>query len=231
MFDLTPKEFYAIGEATVQWAYLEHALYFRTKALCRQGRMAIPAAATDTSFTRRLRAFREVVNAVIKLEKRQKKYLLLAARIANAEGTRHRVIHGLWEYDPKHPERLFNFNARPPFKTRFHKMNEKKISDFAIQVGALSFELDWPNGRGIFPPRMPDGPFAYVSRSFLLPPEAKALAGPVPVPAMPPEQLRQPQEILAALSKEDRSHLERAAFGPSSSRPRRKPKSGRPPGK
>jgi hypothetical protein len=146
-FDLTQEEFYAIGVITVQWAFLESALYQRTAALAKRHRVPIPLDATNASFTRRLRAFRALVRETIKREAMRKYYLTLAQRIGSAEGYRHRVTHDCWSYNPKNPTKLWATRSRPPVG-RSEPFDLDKLLDFADSIGRLSFLLLNPPSYG-----------------------------------------------------------------------------------
>lgn len=144
-FDLEPEEFAAIGHATVQWSYLEFMLFQRSKRLARKARVRFPSAASDNSFARRLTAFRELASkAEVNSPKQKEKYLQIAQRIARANGIRQRLIHHIWEYHPKDITRLVNF-ARD-LKGRIEPFDIEKIGRFAEEVGALSFQLEYPRG-------------------------------------------------------------------------------------
>ena len=91
--DLVPDELQAIGLITVQWAHLEHCLYFRSCEIAAALRLAEPNDLRSLSFTRRLRAFRSLAKQLPDAER--KKWGSSSDRIANAEGTRHNITHGL----------------------------------------------------------------------------------------------------------------------------------------
>lgn len=106
-FDLTLEEFASIGLVTVQWSYLEYALYMRTKAMAKRTRTTIPQDATNLSFTRRLRAFGELVEQALKRKPAKAYYKALIPQIARAAGDRQRVTHHLWTYNPRNPSQLW----------------------------------------------------------------------------------------------------------------------------
>ncbi len=142
-FDLNEEEFGVIGLVVVQWAFLEHALLERTAKLAERARIAVPKDALSFSFTRRLRAFRDLVDQAIKRKTTKDKILNLISRIARAEGYRHRIAHGLWSYNPKRLEQLWAIDRRRPSVEPF---NVNKLVDFGNSIGELSFELIHPGG-------------------------------------------------------------------------------------
>jgi hypothetical protein len=164
-FDITQDEFYAIGVVTVQWAYLEHALFYRSRAIAKKAKMIMPRDTTDFSFTKRLRAFRQIVNACIKSTRDREYCLNVASAIGNAEGNRHRITHDLWYYNPKNPEQLWSVKSRPPIQ-RYEPFNLDKLLAFGERVGKLLFLLIYPPSFGGRTPS--DKQFSYVSRHMLL---------------------------------------------------------------
>ena len=69
----------------------------------------------------------------------------LIDQIANAEQDRHKVIHGMWEPDPKNPDRLNASSFRPKFE--FEKNYDAgKLHDLASRIGRISFALEYPGG-------------------------------------------------------------------------------------
>ena len=56
--DLTEKEVLALGYVTCQWAFLEHALFVDTLERAARLKVPIPTDVKNTSFARRLRAWR-----------------------------------------------------------------------------------------------------------------------------------------------------------------------------
>ena len=58
--ELTPEELQAIGLITVQWAHLEHCLLIRTFLIAEEAKIETPKDATNLTFRKRLRAFRDI---------------------------------------------------------------------------------------------------------------------------------------------------------------------------
>jgi hypothetical protein len=158
-FNLAREECGVIGLAVVQWAFLENALFERTKALAKRGRTRLPQGAKNFSFKQRIKTFRNLVKQVIKNNSTQHKYLQLADKIANCAQTRNKLAHGLWEFNPRQPERLLNIS-----RSRIASFDIKAIGKFADKVGTLSFGLVYPRGERDM--KLPDQ--AYLSRGFLL---------------------------------------------------------------
>jgi hypothetical protein len=161
-FDMQPKELSVIGYATLQWSYLEFMLYSRSQRLAKKARVKLPGAADDSSFSRRLRAFRELAAlAEAKNPKQAAKYSSLADRIANANGIRQRMIHHVWECHPRKVGLLMTVPR--DFKGRIETFDVEKIAQFADSVGAISFELAYPRGW-----TLRQVPTSWMSRRFLL---------------------------------------------------------------
>lgn len=159
--DLTERECAAIGLAVTQWAFLESAIYKRTVKLAKLAKIPIPSCAESLSFTKRLRALRCLGDSHYKSEKRCTELAALVCRIGTAEGRRHKIIHGIWTYDPRKPDQLWSSGYRPNLggKERF---DVAKLIAFALEVGRLSAMVLYPRGLRDVP-----FPYASMSRSFL----------------------------------------------------------------
>ena len=160
-FDISEGELATIGYAVIQWAYLEHALHYRTFTMAKRNRIALPEDANNFSFSKRLRAFRQLVEQVIKRPKYKKELLELIDQIGSAEGNRHRIVHDAWFFNPRKANQLWSLNLRKK-GARLEPFDEKKIWKFAEHVGTLSFRLEHPRGE-----RDVRLPYAWMSRSFL----------------------------------------------------------------
>jgi hypothetical protein len=142
--ELAPEELQAIGLITVQWAHLEHCLHFRSIALAKEVRVAEPKELLSISFTRRLRAFRELASKLPSPASEQ--WTHVADRIANAEGDRHKVTHGLWIWESAKADDLVavaSFRAPHEYEAHF---NLPRLSKLADRIGELLFELSFPEG-------------------------------------------------------------------------------------
>jgi hypothetical protein len=164
-FELGPWELAGIGHVIVHWAFLEAALLYRTKAFAKRARVSVPRDAHNFSFTRRLRVLRELMLMATRDTKAKKRWENLISRIANAEGRRHEITHGLWSYDPTQIERLWAHDRRG---VRADNFDFRSLHEFGSLVGQLSYELMNPLPDRGRPPKDRDGPFAYASRRFRL---------------------------------------------------------------
>jgi hypothetical protein len=159
--DLTPEELQAIGLITVQWAHLEHSLLVRTFFLAESTNVDMPKDATNTSFAKRLRAFRDLAKSIGD-EDEKAAIEKLADHIANAEDQRHKITHGMWDWDEANPEKLAAYSFRKPFEYE-HPFDLKKLHKLADRLGELLFELSFQNGLSDvqpmpFPQRFPGTP-------------------------------------------------------------------------
>jgi hypothetical protein len=142
--ELTPEELQAIGLITVQWAHLEHCLHFRSVQLAVVANVAEPKHLLSVSFTRRLRAFRELACKLSSPAK--EKWKRIVDRIANAEGDRHKVTHGLWIWESAQDNDLVAVASfRAPHKYEPH-FNLPRLSLLAERINELLFELSFPEG-------------------------------------------------------------------------------------
>jgi hypothetical protein len=186
-FDMGIYEFAAIGEMTVHWAFLEEAMYKRTVLFAKRAKVKVPQDARDLSFSKRLRALRLLMQAVITHSEIRKRWNWLISAIGNANGTRQKITHGLWSYDARNPARLFS-SPRPSVGKWLTPFNVEKIDEFAGQLGAYSYALLHPGPGGR--PSKKEPSVAYASRLFRLrmSGKAEALGYPPPtrVTSMPP---------------------------------------------
>lgn len=166
--EMRKGEISLIGVITMQWAYLEHMLLFDTAKMADGAGIELPGDATRSSFARRLAAWRQTVLETVKQEPIKKRLLRLASRIANAESTRHKITHGLWQWYPSSPTRLRVYSYRPGFEFN-DNVDLDRMWRLARSLGEINHELTYPPRKGL---RKIDLAHAYASRRFLL-----ALAG------------------------------------------------------
>jgi hypothetical protein len=143
-FELDPKELAAIGRVTVQWGYLENGIYAVSFALCRDAGVPLPEGAESLSLKTRLRTFREIVEAHV-AEPEKKQLLRLHSKIARLQNERHKLSHGLWEWDRDDPSRVraSSFRPRVEFDQGF---DVEKLYKLGPEIGEISFELEYPEG-------------------------------------------------------------------------------------
>jgi len=142
--DLVPDELRAIGLITVQWAHLEHCLFVRSAEIASTCAQELPDDVRSLSFTRRLQAFRRLASLLGDEEAR--KWERVADRIANAEGRRHKVTHGLWVWDnSKDGDLVAVSSLRPPHTFEVH-IDLKHLERLANDIGELLFDLSYPGG-------------------------------------------------------------------------------------
>lgn len=169
-FELDETEFCAIGRIAVHWAYLEHGVYAVSQSIAKMVGVELGVDALSTSFSRRLRSLRDLVEAYAVPEER-KRMIRLIDQIANVQQDRHKVIHGMWEVDPKDPERLNASSFRPKFE--FEKgYDAAKLHELASRIGRISFALEYPGGydqavRERFEGQPDGAAVGYMSRDFL----------------------------------------------------------------
>lgn len=167
-FELTPNELSGIGEITVQWSYLEHVIYDYSVGISEVVEIEPPADVTSHSFTKRLRAWRLLIEQYAPpLEK--DRLLRIVSKIANLEQDRHRVTHGIWGFDESAPEKLIASSRRPPFDFT-KKFEEKALFEVARKIGEVTFQLLYPNGeKDFYAEQMGGGEtFGAISRRLLL---------------------------------------------------------------
>lgn len=167
--ELTTNELAGIGAITVQWAHLEHMLLVRTMQLAKQANIALPEDAKKLSFSKRLRAWRILYEQVVTDKKERRAMDELHGRIAAAEDNRHKITHGLWDYDRRNPSRLRASSFRVPFDFERH-FDMDRFYKLYRMIAEANFKLHFPKG-----PASLERPYAFASRSFL-----QAISGPSP---------------------------------------------------
>jgi hypothetical protein len=143
--DLFEREIYAIGFLTWQWSFLEHNILLSTEQFAKKLKLPIPSGASNFSFTRRLSAWRQMIEKTRK-SKRKGRLLKLVSKIANVESRRHKIIHGLWTWTYSNPEQATTFSFWPrsgnPEPFDFDKL--LKLGEL---VGQINFEILYPGGK------------------------------------------------------------------------------------
>lgn len=172
--ELFDNEIYAIGYFTVNWATLEHCLFLITDAISQIGKIALPEDATHRSFDKRLKAFRNITKEVMTYEDERKRLLGLANSIGSIERSRHRIVHGIWDWEPSKPEKIKGFGIRPPFEFE-EPFDKEKLIELGERVANINFQLVFPGGKEQAEEEVAKRGWS-ASRSFLL-----ALQGKEPI--------------------------------------------------
>lgn len=140
--EITVAELATIGEITLLWAFLEHAMLLDTARLSNIAKLKeMPEDADNLSFKRRLAAWRQVISETIKQRARREDRLKLASKIANLESDRHKIMHGLWQWWPGNPQKLCVWSYRPRVSFRDENFSHKRLSKLSDRIAAAAFEL------------------------------------------------------------------------------------------
>ena len=186
--DLTEAEIYAIGYMTVAWAILEHTILTITLDLADKANIPPPEDATSLSFKKRLRAWRAIIRETVENEEARSKLIKLANRIGSIERSRHRVTHGLWEWDFSKPDKLKGLSFRTPYHFE-EPFDLNKLIRLGERIGEINFQLFYPGGKDQALEEMAEGaaqPGGLVSREFLLRLAGKEIVNPhLPLPNPP----------------------------------------------
>lgn len=137
------KEFAAVGMAVVHWSLLENAILQATLGIAEEIKLAVPDDARQDSFRRRLAAYRALVERIPSDVARdyQRK---IVQRIANANGQRQTLVHGVWDYDGADPD--FLIVEKPASGSKPTIIDVGKVVAFAHEVGRLALNVLYPNG-------------------------------------------------------------------------------------
>lgn len=141
--ELSDDELRLIGLITAQWANLEHALYEASVAIAEQLGISADRNVEDISFDKRLRAFRDLAKAAS--AEGANNIQKLSDRIANLKDDRHKITHGLWDWDRSDPDKLTAHSFRP--KYGFEKpFDKEKLEKLSNKIGECIFIIMFPDG-------------------------------------------------------------------------------------
>lgn len=198
IYEMTDVEVYAIGQITVQWAYLEHILLIDTARRVNNAKLKeMPEYADSLSFKKRLAAWRQIIQETVKSPKRRTELSNLGHRIANLESDRHKITHGLWAYRQSRPEKLIAYSFRPTVEFIDRKFSADRLYKLSDRIAALNFILTNPaypkktKKRDRYLARQMFGSGSFVSRRFLLTARGKESGTLVPLEATHQAQPRQ----------------------------------------
>ncbi len=142
--DLDEKELYAIGLVTAQWALLEDIILGHSRAICNSARVPPPEDCTHLSFRRRRKAWRLLIKEYI-TEPEQTRILKIAEDVATLEKDRHKITHGVWDWDYEDPDSVTASSAREPHVFQ-KKFDAQTLHELADKIGAASAAIVYPEG-------------------------------------------------------------------------------------
>jgi len=164
--DLTDNELTAIGKVVVAWSWLEQTLYEKTIMVCKENQKPIPSDATNLSFKKRLRAFALLVERGLVKSPNCCYWRKLVSKIANAEQSRHKVVHGVWDFDCNHRSSLIVEGTRHPHIYQ-EKIDAEKLFHLADEIGRVIFAIRYPGDNPVAAyasSLRPGEPFAYARK-------------------------------------------------------------------
>jgi hypothetical protein len=163
--DLDERELFAIGAVTANWSLLEHFILAQTAEMAQARKAEIPADAFNLSFGRRYAAWLAEVRQLANDDADKKRLESLAGKISNCENLRHKVTHGLWEWEISNPDKLRAFSTRP--RVEFEMSTDfDALIKLARAIGEINFCMTYPGGKDQFDEaRAKVG--ASMSRSFI----------------------------------------------------------------
>lgn len=179
MFEMSEREYQVIGMVTVQWSYLEHAMSMIHERMCKMHKVELSPKASSLSFKDRLRAWYEFLDWAEGKAKNVETFKKIHARIANASAERHKLIHGIWDYDPLNPfgATLSSTRKRLEFE---QKTDLDRVYKLYTEIGRINFLLTIIPINGVSLNELPrtgiakdqDGAtIGHIHRSMLLSPE------------------------------------------------------------
>lgn len=177
--ELSTNEYTALGIVSAQWSFLEHVLSELSRRLCNRMNFPIPQSLSSLSFKSRLRAFFDISTELKSQGYATFNLFKLHSDIDKASKKRHKLIHGLWDYNSTNPFSisLYSDRAKVAFRAEEDLDSVMKLSSEIAFLNFFMLELE-VDGRKISDlPRTgmiydDDGlPIGYMHRSVMLSPE------------------------------------------------------------
>lgn len=141
-FELSNLEYGCIGLVTVQWSYLEHALMLVQKNICKSIDETFSEKAESLSFKNRLNSFHDCLSKHADRIDGVEAFISIHGKIAKLQHERHKIIHGIWDYDPKNPFFLNLFNTRKNVDFQGIQ-NLDSIYEFSREIGEVNYFLTY----------------------------------------------------------------------------------------
>jgi hypothetical protein len=142
--ELRDEELRAIGHVSAQWAFLESMLRRLTREVAKALREPLPQNIDSDSFRLRNAALRDLVSKMPADSDRDKLQTLLD-RVGSLQGERHRLIHGLVEWDEADRDKLNVRTHKNPHGAPW-SVTAKDIEAVADKISALNCAIwNWPN--------------------------------------------------------------------------------------
>jgi hypothetical protein len=149
--ELRDAELIALGRVAAHWGFLENLLRELAKHMADALGEPLSADADSDSFRKRHRDLKSLVARAMANDPDRDRLLELIERVGSIQGERHRLIHGLIEWDESNKEAL-NVHTHKNPSGRPWPVTVETINGVADKIAALStfiynFPSDnpWPN--------------------------------------------------------------------------------------
>jgi len=149
--ELRDEEFIALGRVAAHWGFLENLLRELAKHMANALGESLSADADSDSFRKRHRDLKALVSRAMANDPDRDRLLDLLERVGSIQGERHRLIHGLIEWDEENKDAL-NIHTHKNPGGRPWPVTVETINGVADKIATLSafiynFPSDnpWPN--------------------------------------------------------------------------------------
>lgn len=151
--ELTEPELKALGHVTAQWATLEHLIKEYMMLCAKNTRCLVPN--DNNSFQMRRRDWERLARSALKDNPGLlAEILAFIKKVGSMEHERHKLIHGLIQWDGSNRRRLKVY-SRKNARGRPWTVDAKRIHAFSMKVAALNAEfLNVHGGMQIVPRRL-----------------------------------------------------------------------------
>ena len=162
---LSDIELFSVGRIISQWGALEHEIFVQTLETFPKKNPELPKDMDNLKFKDGvLKLWKERV--VDKSTKKKKEVLLKQYNsILKYLDFRHALVHGMWEWDQKDPEKITTVRIRKKNIIYAH-FDAESLEDFAFKIAEINFAIRYPRGATDMAKEMAKQG-GYMSRSFL----------------------------------------------------------------
>ncbi len=161
--ELSDREHNSIGRIVSLWGAIEHEIFFQTlDSLNDSG--GLPKDMNNLQSSKVMELWKSHVIDRVDIEQRkilQDQYVLMKqfSKLRNA------IVHGMWEWSMKNPDRVDVFMVRKGNIDRFN-FTVEDLEHFALALARINYRIRYPRG---FEDRATDleQSGSYISRSYL----------------------------------------------------------------
>ncbi len=163
--ELSDREIFCIGRIVALWGSLEHEIFTQTLAYFDAASVApLPRQMNNLQPSHVLELWK--THVADKAEGRRKEVLQKQYEaICNLSKYRNAIVHGMWDWSKKEPEKIFVSRVRKD-ALEVIQFTAKDLAYFSSELGKIRFRISYPGGIEDLARAITDaGP--YMSRQFV----------------------------------------------------------------